>query len=129
MWVKIRDEAVDGREISSADFLFPNHTVTLREILRARIGQEVARFNAELPDLFRGLVQPEDSEQILNGFRLKSKRPLDVEVQIEKACRSFERNGFLVIAGTRQILDLDTPVELLPGEPVQFLKLVPLIGG
>jgi hypothetical protein len=42
-------------------------------------------------------VQPEESEQILNGFRVKTKRPLDWEVQCRRAYSSFEKNGFLVL--------------------------------
>ncbi len=100
---------------------------TLRDLLRARIDQEVSSYNQHLPEIFTGLVQPEESEQILNGFRLKSKHPLDAERQFTQACHAFTRNGFLVLAGERQITDLDE--NLQPGEPIQFLKLMPLIGG
>lgn len=104
-------------------------TTTLRQLLRARVETEVARYNADLPELFVGLVQPEESEQLLNGYRLHHRRPLDVERQFQRACDSFAHNGFLVLLNNQQLMDLDEVVDLGPEPDLQFLKLVPLIGG
>ena len=86
--------------------------LTARELIGSRVRQEVERYNQSLPEVFRGLVQPEESEQILNGFRLKTKRPLDWEVQIQRACSSFERNGFLLLVDGQQVADLDAEIDL-----------------
>jgi hypothetical protein len=59
---------------------------TLRDLIRGRLQQEVERYNQALPEIFQGLVQPEESEPILNGFRMKTKRPLDWDMQ----CRQRE---------------------------------------
>jgi hypothetical protein len=93
------------------------------------VQQEVERHNQNLPDVFRGLVQPEESEQILNGFRMKVQRPLDWKVQFERACSSFDRNGFLVLVDGRQVSELDESITLRADSEVQFVKLVPLVGG
>jgi hypothetical protein len=103
--------------------------ITLRQLLRARIEAEVARYNSDLPEVFAGLVQPEESEQLLNGYRQAHRRPLDVERQFLRACDSFAHNGFLVLLNGEQLMDLDTLVELGPEPDLQFLKLVPLMGG
>ncbi|HEY3866789.1 MAG TPA: hypothetical protein VGM10_00485 [Actinocrinis sp.] len=111
----------------------------LRELIRRRIFQEVAEFNAGLDDpgrpaagtgtLFRGLVQPSDAERTLNGYRLKNPRRIDPEQQCARALEAFGRNGFLVLVGDRQILGPDEEIELAVGVEVTFLKLVPLVGG
>lgn len=89
--------------------------------------QEVDRFNQSDYEVFRGLVQPEESERILNGVR---ERPvLDWQKQYAKAIASFNGNGFLVFIDDRQITDLDEAILLTPETKVTFLKLVPLIGG
>jgi hypothetical protein len=93
------------------------------------VQQEVERYNQHLPEVFPGLVQPEESEQILNGFRLRVQRPLDWEVQFERACSSFERNGFLVLVDGSQVSELDERIDLRADSEVQFVKLVPLVGG
>lgn len=113
--------------------------LSLRELIRRRIFQEVAEFNARLDDpdllaagvetLFRGLVQPSDAERTLNGYRLKNPRRIDPEQQCARALEAFGRNGFLVLVGDRQILELDDEMDLALGAEVTFLKLVPLVGG
>jgi hypothetical protein len=72
---------------------------------------------------------PEESEQILNGFRMRTQRPLDWEVQFQKACASFERNGFLMLVDGLQVSELDVEIDLHSDSEVQFIKLVPLVGG
>jgi len=107
----------------------PQARLTARELIGSRVRQEVDRYNQSLPEVFRGLVQPEESEQILNGFRLKTKRPLDSDAQIQRACSSFERNGFLLLVDGQQISELDAEIDLHSDSEVQFVKLVPLVGG
>ena len=45
------------------------------------------------------------------------------------ACAAFERNGFVMIAGNRQIEDLDELIDLERAGAVSFIRLVPLVGG
>ena len=55
--------------------------------------------------------------------------PQDAPEQVVRALESFQRNGFVVLVGDRQIEDLDTVVDLRMGTEITFLKLVPLVGG
>jgi hypothetical protein len=84
---------------------------------------------ATLRDLIRGRLQQEESEQILNGFRMKTKRPLDWEVQCRRAYSSFEKNGFLVLVDGKQVTKLDSRIDLHEDSEIDFIKLVPLVGG
>jgi hypothetical protein len=127
--IHVRDEVIPGPSSPPRLVTVPNAETTARELIRNRVREEVRRHNQSLPEVFCGLVQPEESERILNGFRMKVKRPLDGEVQFEKACSSFETNGFLLIVDGRQAMGLDERIELRPDSEVRFLKLVPLIGG
>ena len=127
--IHIWDEAIPGQRSPAVAFTVQEAATTTRELIRSRVQQEVQRHNQSLPEVFRGLVQPEESEQILNGFRMKVKRRLDWEIQFERACASFVRNGFLVLVNGRQVSDLDERIELRTDSEVQFVKLVPLVGG
>jgi hypothetical protein len=123
----ILDETTAGARHSAGEFRFDTQASTVREIIRLRVQQEVDRFNNSDYEVFRGLVQPEESERILNGVR---ERPLlDWQKQFAKAIASFNGNGFLVFIDDRQINDLDEAIHLTPETQVTFLKLVPLIGG
>jgi hypothetical protein len=129
MTIQIWDETIPGKRSQAAAIDVDAGPTTVRELLRARVRREVERYNESLPETFQGLVQPEESEQILNGFRMKVKRPLDWEAQFRQACSSFERNGFLVLVDENQVTELDAPIHLRTDSQVQFVKLVPLVGG
>lgn len=103
--------------------------LTLRELIRRRVYQEVAEHNAGPSEVFRGLIQPTDAEVTLNGYRMRRHSRIDAERQFELAISAFERNGFVVLVDDRQVEELDDVVELHRGTEVTFLKLVPLVGG
>jgi len=127
--IRVWDEVVPGRRFASDGVTLRDAATTPRELIRSRVQQEVDRYNQNLPEEFHGLIQPEESEQILNGFRMKTKRPLDGETQCQRACASFERNGFLLLVDGRQVSDLDEPLHVGEDSEVQFIKMVPLVGG
>jgi hypothetical protein len=64
--ITIVDESTLGEKRSwNLDLL--NETVSLRELIRRRIYQEVTEYNARQSGFFCGLVQPTDAERVLNG--------------------------------------------------------------
>lgn len=103
--------------------------VTLRELIRHRVREEVARHNANPVERYNGLVVPTGSERELNGDRARSPRVLDWEAQAQVALNAFERNGFVVFVGDRQVADLDDELTLAESDEVSFVRLVPLVGG
>jgi hypothetical protein len=127
--VRIRDETATGREVDTWVLPEVPDSVTARELVRLRVREEVARFNAADSDVFRGLVQPTDTEATLNGYRLRTRRRLDWERQADLACAAFARNGFVMLVHGRQVEDLDEVVDLTVEPEVAFVKLVALVGG
>ncbi len=104
--------------------------ITVRELIRQRVLQEIERYErSATPDVFVGLVQPEESERILNGYRMVGRRQIDGEEQVKRACASFEKNGFLILVNDRQVESLEQTVDVSAGAEIEFVKLVPLIGG
>jgi hypothetical protein len=125
--LSVHDETTSGESRSAGIFQFDNTKLSLREIIRLRVQQEVARFNEADYEMFQGLVQPEESERVLNGVRT---RPiLDAQKQFTKAIAAFKGNGFLVLLDDRQIMDLDETLHLTAQSKITFLRLVPLVGG
>ena len=126
----VRDETATGRIFNSFLLEFPADVTTVRELIRTRVEQEVAAFNAAKDaGAFNGLVQPTGAEAVLNGFRLRERRTIDWKEQCEKALEAFERNGFLVLIGEHQAESLEEQIVIRPGTEVSFVKLVPLVGG
>ncbi|WP_435282299.1 hypothetical protein [Streptomyces koelreuteriae] len=123
------DETTAGERRAGWGLEIAEERLTVRELIRRRVFQEVAEFNARTPKVFQGLVQPEDTERVLNGYEVRTPRRIDPEAQTALALRAFAGNGFLVLVGDRQITDPDEEIELPLGTEVTFLKLVPLVGG
>ncbi|TAF53681.1 MAG: hypothetical protein EAZ61_06700 [Oscillatoriales cyanobacterium] len=117
----------DNRPVFALEFL--TERITVREVIRRRVYQDVQDYNAAQSEMFYGLVKPIDAEQTLNGYKLKKIRRIDWEVQAEKAIEAFDRNGFIVLIDDYQAEDLDTEIVIRPEMTVTFLKLMPLVGG
>ena len=129
MTIQIFDAPLHGTRTAAGGIRLDEGPVRLRDLIRGRLQQEVERYNHELPETFQGLVQPDESEQILNGFRMKTRRPLDWETQCRRAYASFEKNGFLVLVDGMQVTELDAQLDLHQESEIDFINLVPLIGG
>lgn len=123
--------------MSAGTLSVPESWLTVREIIRRRVLYEVDAHNAALAAgtnvSFVGLVQPTDTESRLNA-QLKTRqdgmrRLVDAEKQYEAAVQAFERNGFLMFVGGRQVEELDEVVEFAGDAEVSFLKLIALVGG
>jgi hypothetical protein len=108
---------------------FPTESITVRELIRGRVYQEVEDYNRRLPEVFQGLVRPTDSEVALNGFKVKARRQIEWKPQFAKACEAFEAQRVLVLVDNRQAESLEETIVLREGTRVSFLKLVPLVGG
>jgi hypothetical protein len=125
----IHDETASGQKTHSFTLDCLTERMTVRELIRARIYQEVQDYNLKEPEYFRGLVEPSLAERTLNGYRLRQRRKIDWQDQYEKALLAFERNGFFVLVGERQAASLDEEFDVKVDTQVSFVKLVQLVGG
>lgn len=109
---------------------------TVRELIRLAVGEQVRRLCGDAARCRRALdrqyLSEEDvREQARTGaIRMPASpgRP-DVDAEVAKALRAFERKVFVVFAGGRQLSGLDEEVPLRTDQPVVFLRLTPLVGG
>jgi hypothetical protein len=125
----IHDETTSGQKTNTFTLDCLTEKLTVRELIRARIYQEVQDYNQKEPDYFRGLVEPTDAERVLNGYKLKARRKIDWQAQYERALTAFERNGFFVLVEDKQAESLEQEFEVKVDTEVSFVKLVPLVGG
>lgn len=125
----VRDETTSGETTNEFVLDFLTEEITIRELIRSRVYQEVQDFNLGRGREFHGLVQPTGAEATLNGYRLESSRTIDWRQQFDRALEAFETNRVLILVGERQAESLDERILLKPGVEVSFLKLTPLVGG
>lgn len=126
----VRDETTSSLDEDHVYLLdLPSERVTVEQLIRTRVRREVEDYNASTSEHFRGLVQPNDTETTLNGFKVRKGRRIDPDEQCGKAVEAFGRNGFILLVDDRQAEELDEEIEVRPETTVTFLKLVPLVGG
>ena len=108
---------------------FPVERISVRELIEARVTQEVETYNQRASEAYQGLVQPTEAEELLNGFRLPSGLLVNIEKQTRTAIRAFKNGGFFLLVNDQQLTELDDTIIITPATKVVFLKLVRLVGG
>ncbi|QOY85698.1 hypothetical protein [Paludibaculum fermentans] len=134
MLLCIRDETPSGQSLHEVSVEFLTERITVRELIRERVHQEVRAFNRrDDGKAFQGLVQPTETERVLNSDkaepRFRKRAPIDWEAQFARALDGFARNAYFVIVDDRQVESLDEEIAAGPSTKISFVKLVPLVGG
>lgn len=126
--VQVTDETTSGEVLQQLELQMHAETVTVAELITARVHQEVRAFNADRAlTRFHGLVAPAPRERALNGSR--TPRLIDAQEQTKVALRSYDRGHVLLLVDDRQVERIDETVQLTSSSTVTFLKLIPLVGG
>ena len=127
--VIIKDQSGAGKVAATITLERIDSHITLRDLIRTRVREEVARYNATLTDIFQGLVMPDGAQPTPEGFRMPARRRVDWEQQAGRAVDAFDRNGFFVLVAGRQVTGLDEVLELTADSDIRFIRLVQLVGG
>ncbi len=126
----VRDEETAGKTIREFSLDFLTEHITVRELIRSRVYQEVSDYNVRQGESeYRGLVMPNGADRTLNGFRLKKPRVIDWKEQFERAIEAFEKNRILILVNDQQAESLDQQIEVRTDTVVTFLRLTLLVGG
>lgn len=125
----VRDETAGGQTTHELVLEFLTERITVEELIRSRVYQEVKDYNASQQDVFQGLVQPTDAEATLNGYKVRKGRQIDWKQQFEKAQAAFRENRVLILVDDRQVSGLADEITITPETHVSFVRLTPLVGG
>ena len=86
----MRDVTRAGRELGRRVVDDLPVSLSVGELLEARIRAEVAAYNDDPGPVFVGLVQPADSIRHSDGYRMRTPRPLDADVAVVAAHEAVE---------------------------------------
>ncbi|GAB1855300.1 hypothetical protein MHTCC0001_01330 [Flavobacteriaceae bacterium MHTCC 0001] len=125
----VNDETASGDILNQIQIEVESERTTLKDIITARVLGEVEAYNSSSSEYFKGLIQPNEAEKTLNGFRVKKKKKIDGEQQVYVALDAFLKNGYFVIVDDEQITDYDQEILVSKDTSISFLKLTPLVGG
>jgi hypothetical protein len=125
----IRDTTLSGETLGELSLDVLNERISVRELIRSRVYQEVQDHNRRQPSRFSGLVEPEEDERTLNGEKPARPRQIDWNRQFERVLQAFRAHQILVLLGDRQLADLDEEIVVGPKTEISFVRLTLLTGG
>ena len=124
--ITITDETAAGTILQKIALQFEKEYITAKELIEARIKDEVKRYKDNVIDYKNGLVLPANLEKRLND---KKTPEIDVEKQLYIALDAFKNNGFIMLVDDEQVEDSQQKILVEEATQVSFIKLTPLVGG
>lgn len=128
----IKDETLFGEVTQKQQLIIHRETVTLQDIITARVEEEVRKHNEKIADRYQYLIDLTPAEKRLNtvmGGKLKKQKSIDPAEPVAKAIEAFLANAFFVLIGNRQVESLEEEIPTEDALEVSFVKLTQLIGG
>ena len=112
---------------------FPEPRLALRSIIALKVQVEVEKANRDRQKPLPLSVRYLTDEELLpsRGGTVEPARPREVDrdAEVAKALEAFgERRYFVVLDGHR-LEDLDEVIALTPASKLQFVRILPLVGG
>lgn len=128
--LQIRDEEVSGQPSSEFFISFFAEQITVRELIRSRIYQEVQDHNHLNPtQRHRTLVAPTPGTMLQNAEAVGRSSPIDWLDQVKTATEAFEAGRIIILIDDQQAESLDQTFEIMTSKVVTFLWLTLLVGG
>ncbi len=130
--VKCRDEMGDGEWLMELGLPLDADTMTVRELIAARVESETAQHNAELDRgrQFHGLITAAPSvTSELNGWhgRKREGKAVESDVMLKIAHEAYESGDLVVLIDGEPAGALDCEVTPADGSVVLFRKMKPLV--
>lgn len=129
MNLTIHDETATGSITNQVKIKCCTESITIQELIKVRVFQEVTDYNQKRSEYYRGLVQPHEAEPVLSGYKLDRKYKINAEEQYAIALNAFFKQAFYVLIDEQKIDDPGFVIKLKPHTKISFLKLQPLVGG
>jgi hypothetical protein len=137
MRVEVRSRVPGGERLPDVLVELARERTTVRALIRAAVEEQIrawrgdqTRCRALLDRQY--LTDAEVRAQAATGVvRLpdRAETEPDVEAEVARAWRAFERGAFALFVGGSQADALDDEIVLRLGEPVVFVRLTALVGG
>lgn len=105
---------------------FPVERITVRELIRGRVYQEVEDYNRSKPETpYKAWAAQTGRSPMPEGRG----SIVDWRTEFDRACEAFERKRVFVLIGDRQAATLDEEIDVSRDIEATFVRLVLLAGG
>ena len=125
-----------GFNMTAVEMVVPSLQLTVRELINLRVYNEYtsAKLAFEssahrVKEIRKELGGKPESQFVWMDSPGKLDLESSWEIEAEKACVGFQNGQYMILAAGRQLSELDEELILEPEGEVQFIRLIPLIGG
>jgi hypothetical protein len=116
-----------GQHTTHLRLTLPAARLSLADLIAHKIRQEVAECRAHRrPALSGEHYAPETLIRVPTLDRLV---PGDVESEIGRAQQAFAARNYMIVIDNQRVDGLDTLVTLACSSQIEFIKILPLVGG
>jgi hypothetical protein len=116
-----------GQRTSQMTVSLPTLALTLHDLIAYKVGQEVLEIHSHLRSGLSGeYLTP---EALILAPSPDTLTPGLVEDEIQQAQQAFAARHFMIVIDGRQVWDASAMVDLQPGTRIEFIKILPLVGG
>jgi hypothetical protein len=123
----LRDVSRAGHELSRAHLTDLPGRMPLRDLVRRRVHEEVATYNADPGPIYRGLVAPADAVRYSDGFRMRIPRPLDADRFVTAVEEAVAAGLVRFRVGDTETADLDAEVATAEHDEVTTVLERPIV--
>jgi hypothetical protein len=114
-----------GQRLSHVRLALPAARLAVRELIAHKVRQEVEEcLTQQRPGLSGEYLAP---EELLGA--VSSATPGPVGDEIIRAQQAFAARAYMIVVDNRRVWDLEDMLNLGPTTPVEFIKILPLVGG
>lgn len=116
-----------GQRLLQTGLTLPCTTLTVQELIAHKVQQEVAECEAQQrPGLSGEFLSP---EALIRATSLDALHPEAVSTEVVRAQQAFAKREYMIVIDDRRVLDPEEVVTLLPETCIEFIKILPLVGG
>jgi len=127
--IRVKEETSGGNIVSEMKVTLPSEVVSIKDIIEAKVTAQVEAQYQQLAGIYNGLVEPAETEKMLNVFAEKPVEKISAEKQVNAALQAFSQSSFFMLIDNIQAESLDQMVVINDQTEVSFLKLTSLVGG
>jgi len=117
-----------GQRTSHVCLILPVATLTVQELIAYKVRQEVEEFcTHQRPDVSGEYRTPEE----LLGVTTSASRGVTGTAldEIARAQQAFIARAYMIVVDNQRVWEPDTLLTLRPQTQVEFIKILPLVGG
>ena len=117
-----------GQRTSHVRLALPTYTLTVRELIAHKVRQEIEEVcTHRRPDISGEYRTPEE----LLGVTTSTSRvvPGTAAGEIARAQQAFAARAYMIVVDNQRVWEPDTLLTLRPETQVEFIKILPLVGG